>query len=385
MSKEVYILGAARTPIGAFLGGLKDVAVTELGAVAIRAAVERSGVEPDRVDEVLMGNVLQSGVGQAPARQSLLAAGLPKEVSATTINKVCGSGMKAVTLGYQAILSGESEIVVAGGMESMSRAPYILDRARCGYRLGNAELVDSMMKDGLVDAASNISMGVCAEMVADKYNITRDEQDDFAVESFSRARSAWEHGAFKDEVVPVSGLERDEALAKFDGQKIRRLKTAFKTDGTITAANSSSLADGAAALVLASDQASRSVMLSRPLARVVACAQAGVEPVWFGLTPALAMRRALEKAGLTLDDIDIFEINEAFAVITIASINELAIDPGKVNPNGGVVALGHPIGATGARIIVTLVHALKAKKGRYGLASLCIGGGEGMAVIVERV
>lgn len=389
MAKQVYILAAVRTPLGAFLGGLKDMPAPEMGGVAIRAAMERAGVEPSRVDEVLMGNVLQAGIGQAPARQAAFRAGIPKEVGATTINKVCGSGMKAVAMGCQAIAAGEAEIVVAGGMESMSRAPYLLEKARSGFRMGHGEVVDSMLKDGLVDAYHGLSMGECGEIVADHYGISREEQDRFAAESFVRARAAWERGAYAAEVValaPVTGgaVERDECPARFDPDKMRRLRPAFREGGSITAANSSAISDGAAALVLASEGVAESGG-HKPLARIIAHAQFGADPLRFGFAPAQAIRRTLEKTGLSTGEIDLFEINEAFAAIVLGTMRELGLDEAKVNVNGGAVALGHPIGATGARVMVTLVHALRERQGRYGIASLCLGGGEGMAVLVEKL
>ncbi|MDH4100816.1 MAG: thiolase family protein [Nitrospirota bacterium] len=385
MGRQVYILGAARTVNASFLGGFREMSAPALGSAAIKGALGQAAVDPSAVDEVIMGNVIQAGLGQAPARQAALGASIPVETGATTVNKVCGSGMKAVALGAASIIAGDADLVIAGGMESMSRAPYLLDRARSGYRLGNAEIIDAMMKDGLVDAYQQISMGVGAEAVADHYGISRDEQDDYAIESFMRAKAAWERGAFSHEVTPCGNIAADECLDRFNQEKMRRLKPAFREDGSITAANSSAISDGAAALVLASDEFCNSGKGGKPLARVVGYATAGVEPMRFGFTPAMAIRGALEKTALDPADIDLFEINEAFAVVALGAIRELKIDPARVNVNGGAVAIGHPIGATGARLLVTLVHSLHEKNGKYGIAALCIGGGEGMAVVLERL
>lgn len=385
MGRQVYILGAARTVNGSFLGGFREIPAPALGSAAIKGALGQAAVDPSVVDEVIMGNVIQAGLGQAPARQAALGAGIPVETGAVTVNKVCGSGMKAVAMGAAAIGTGDADLVVVGGMEGMSRAPYLLDRARSGYRLGNAELIDAMMKDGLVDAYRQISMGVGAEALAEHYGISRDEQDDYAIESFMRAKAAWERGAFSREVTPYGDIAADECLDRFNQEKMRRLKPAFRENGSITAANSSAISDGAAALVLASEEFCNSGKGGRPLARIVGHATVGVEPMRFGFTPSMAIRRVLEKTALDQAEIDLFEINEAFAVVAQGAIRELKLDPARVNVNGGAVAIGHPIGATGARLLVSLVHSLQERDGRYGIAALCIGGGEGMAVVVERL
>jgi acetyl-CoA C-acetyltransferase len=391
MSQDVFILAAARTPIGSFLGSLSTLSAHALGAVAIRTAVERSEVPAARVEHVWMGNVLLAGQGQAPARQASLAAGLPKSTGCITLHKVCGSGMRAVMDAANALRTGEFEVAVAGGMESMSNAPYLLPKGRLGLRMGHGQLLDSMISDGLWDPYKNIHMGVCAEMCAEKYAFTREAQDAFALESYQRARRANESGDFNAEFAPVTVegkkgptiVDRDEEpfatpLEKLE--KMSTLKPAFQKEGTVTAANASKINDGASALVLAGDKAAAG---GKPLARLVSQASFAQEPEWFTTAPIAAARKAAERAGIPLSSIDLFEVNEAFAVVAMAFIKDLDLDPNKVNVNGGAVALGHPIGASGARIITTLVHSLKARKKKYGLASICIGGGEATAMVVE--
>ena len=389
----VFIVSATRTPIGAYLGSLSSLKASELGAIAIKAALERAKVAPDQVGEVYMGNVLSAGMGQAPARQALRFAGLPDAVPATTISKVCGSGMAAVIAGARTIAVGDAEIVVAGGMESMSNVPYYLDKGRQGYRMGNGTLIDGMIHDGLWDPYSNVHMGTCGDKCAAEYKITREAQDEWAKESFRRALSAQKEGQFDAEIVPVPVPQRkgdpvlvktDEGPAKGDPAKIGTLRAAFSKDGTITAANASSINDGASALVLASEEAVKKHGLS-PLAKIVGYGSAAQAPEWFTTAPAKAMDSTLSKLGLKADDIDLVEINEAFAVVAMVCAQMSKIDPAKVNVRGGAVALGHPIGASGARILTTLLHTLKDQNKKRGLASICIGGGEALATVIERV
>jgi acetyl-CoA C-acetyltransferase len=392
MSREVVIVGAARTPIGSFLGSLAAIPAPRLGAVAVRAALARAGVPPDTVDEVVMGNVLQAGVGQAPARQAAIAAGIPERVPAWTLNKVCGSGLKAVISGAQAIALGDAEVVVAGGMESMSNVPYYDRAARSGARMGNAELVDGMIHDGLWDVYGQQHMGMCAEHCAATFDIPRGAQDEYALESTRRAQEAQAAGAFAAEIAPVdvSGKKGDRTVVAEDEgprtarpEKIPALRPAFKKDGTVTAANASSINDGAAAVVLMS--ADRARAEGRPvLARIAAWGGAARAPIEFTIAPADAVKGTLARARLATKDIDLWEINEAFAVVAIANNRLLGLDPRTVNVRGGAVALGHPIGASGARILVTLLHAMRDLGKRRGLATLCIGGGEAVAVVVER-
>jgi len=389
---DIVIAGAARTPIGSFGGQFAEIDAHALGRAAIVAALERAGIAPEAVDEVYMGNVLQAGQGMNPARQAALAAGLPVSTPATTINKVCGSGLKAVTLGVQALRCGDAEIVVAGGMESMSRAPYLLPKARFGYRMGDGELIDSMTHDGLTCAMEGCHMGVTAENIAALYNISREEQDEFAARSQRLAAAAIASGRFKDEIVPVTvpGKRGDALSVETDEhprptttpEGLAKLRPAFQQDGSVTAGNASGINDGAAAVVLttAAQAAARGL---RPLARIVAYASAGVEPRVMGLGPIPAVKKALARAGLTVRDLDLIEANEAFAAQSIAVARELDFDLERVNVNGGAIALGHPIGASGARILVTLLYELRRRGGRYGLATLCIGGGMGIACIVE--
>lgn len=388
--KEAVILSAVRTPIGAFLGALKDVSGPRLGATAVRESVRRSGVPAEKIDECLMGSVLTAGVGQAPARQAAIFGGLPHSVRCTTIGRVCGSGLKSVMFAAQAIHCGDADFIVAGGMESMSRSPYLLDRAREGYRLGNGKIIDSMVNDGLWDVYHNQHMGDCAELCASRENFPREEQDRFALQSYRRALAAIEGGKFKDEIVAVEVagakgttlVDKDEEPFKAKLDRFQALKPAFQKTGTVTAANASSLSDGAAALTLTSAEAARSVS-AKPIARIVAQASHAQAPEWFTTAPVAAVQKLLKKAGMTAKDIDLYEINEAFSVVALACMKELGLSEEKVNTRGGAVALGHPIGASGARILTTLVHALRADGKRFGIAAICIGGGEASALLVE--
>lgn len=388
--RDVVVVSIARTPQGSFQGSLAALKAPQLGAVAIQKAIERAGIKPTDVQEVYMGNVLQAGIGQAPARQALIAAGLPTSVPATTINKVCGSGMKAIMLGTQSIQLGENDVVIVGGMESMSNAPYFLANARGGLRMGNAPFVDAMIHDGLWDPYNNQHMGNCGELCAKEKGFTREMQDAFAIESFKRANQAWKDGSFKDEIAPVKVeskkgdiiVDTDEGPAKVNYDKITTLKPAFDKNGTVTAANASTINDGAAALVLMSADKAKAMGL-KPLAKIVSSASFAQDPVWFTTAPAEGMRRALKKANWTIDQVDLFEVNEAFAVVSMAAQKDLNISHDKLNIFGGAISLGHPIGASGARIVVTLINALKNKGKKRGLAGICIGGGESTAVCVE--
>nr|WP_229203286.1 acetyl-CoA C-acyltransferase [Dyadobacter jejuensis] len=388
--EEVYILGAARTPIGSFNGVLSSIGATTLGAVAIRGALAKAGVADSAVDEVLMGNVISANLGQAPARQAAKFAELPDAVSCTTVNKVCASGMKAVMFGAQSIALGDQQVVVAGGMESMSQIPYYLPKARSGYGFGHGEVVDGLLKDGLTDVYDQMGMGVCGDNTATRYHISREQQDEYAIRSYTRSAQAHEAGYFKDEIVPVTyqvkgqqivvGEDEEYKKVKFD--KIPLLKPAFSAAGTVTAANASTINDGAAAMVLASGSDVKRLGL-KPVARIVAYADAEQAPQWFTTTPILATHKVLKKAGMKLDDIDFFEVNEAFSVVPLAYMQELEINPDRMNVFGGAVALGHPLGASGARILTTLLSVLHHKNGPFGLAAICNGGGGGSAVIVE--
>ncbi|OGP10785.1 MAG: acetyl-CoA acetyltransferase [Deltaproteobacteria bacterium GWA2_45_12] len=390
--KEVVIVAAARTPVGSFLGSLSGVTAPQLGAVAIKEAVHRAGLKPNEVEEVIMGCVLTSTVGQAPARQALLGAGLPNETAALTIGKVCGSGLKSVMLADQIIRSGDAKIVVAGGMESMSNAPYSMPQARNGFRMGHGKVLDTLVHDGLWDPYNNLHMGSIAEKCAREYKITREMQDEFSAESYRRAQAAVKDGVFKDEIAPVTIVSKkgntvvdsDEEPGRGNIAKLKDLKPAFDKEGTVTAGNASSINDGAAALVVMCGEEAKKRGL-KPLARIVAQAQASLAPDWFTMAPAEAMEKALKKANLKVSDIDLWEVNEAFAVVAVANNNKLGIPADKVNVNGGAVAIGHPIGASGARILVSLLYAMKKRNAKRGLASLCIGGGEGVALIVESV
>ena len=395
--KDVVIISAARTPIGSFQGALASLSAPKLGAIAIKEALARAGIAGDAragIGEVYMGCVLAAGIGQAPARQASIGAGIPDSVGAVTINKVCGSGLKAVVIGANAIATGEHDVVVAGGMESMSNAPFLLPKAREGYRLGHAQVIDSMINDGLWDAYGSVHMGDCAELCAKEKGITRADQDAFAAESYRRAMRAQAENKFKGEIAPVEIAQRkgaapvvvvdDEEPGRGVVAKLGALKPAFQKDGTVTAGNASSINDGAAALVLASSDAA-AARGAKPLARVVAAAGHAQAPEWFTTAPAGAIERVLARAGWKKDDVDLWEINEAFAVVSIANNKLLGLDPTRVNVWGGAVALGHPIGASGARVLVTLLAALRDAGKRRGVASLCIGGGEGIALAVELV
>ncbi len=390
--RQVVITGACRTPIGSFQGALSTLSAPKLGSLAIREAIKRSGLNPDQVEEVFMGCVLTAGVGQAPARQAAIFAGLPNTVPCTTINKVCGSGLKSVMLGALTILGGEADVVVAGGMESMSNAPYLLEKARTGYRMGDGKIVDSMVKDGLWDVYNDYHMGSAAELCSRECHIPRDAQDEFAAKSYRRAIEAMDKGYFKDEIVPVeipakggtsTIVLEDEEPRKVKFDKMTQLRPAFEKDGTITAANASKLNDGASALVLMSEEKATELGV-KPLARLVAQASTAQAPEWFTTAPASVIRRLFEKTNLKKEDIDLYEINEAFSVVSLAVTRMLGLDLDRVDVHGGAVALGHPIGASGARILTTLIYAMQRREVHRGLAAICIGGGEAAGVIIER-
>ncbi|MCB9284493.1 MAG: acetyl-CoA C-acyltransferase [Lewinellaceae bacterium] len=391
--KDVFIVAAVRTPLGSFGGMFANVTAVQLGSTAIKGALERAGVEPGLVQEVFMGNVVSANLGQAPARQAALFAGIPNTVPCTTVNKVCASGAKAIMFGAQSIQLGLNDVVVAGGMENMSQIPYYVPSARYGYRYGNGEFVDGLIKDGLLDVYNQCAMGVCADTTATKYQITREEQDAFAIRSYQRSAEATQSGALKKEIVPVSVPQRkgdplvideDEEYKNVKFEKIPSLKPAFTKDGTVTAANASTINDGAAALVLMSGEKVKELGL-KPLARIVSYADAAHEPEWFTTAPAKAAPIALQRAGLKLEDIDYFEVNEAFAVVTQVFMKELGIPDEKVNVFGGAVSIGHPLGASGARIVTTLVNVLQQKKGRYGMIAICNGGGGASAMVLENL
>lgn len=393
MSKEVVIVSASRTAIGSFLGSLSTTPAPRLGAAAIKAVLERAHLDPKKVDHVIMGNVLAAGEGQAPARQAAIFGGIPDSAGATTINKVCGSGMQAVNMARNSILAGEAECVVAGGMENMSLTPYLMQEARTGFRMGEKKLIDSMVHDGLWDVYKNFHMGNAAEMCVKEYKFTREEQDRFAKQSFERAQAAIKSGAFKNEIVPFAIAQKkgdplmfdtDEGPAKADFSKMAGLRPVFEKDGTITAANASTINDGAAALIVTSREFADKNGL-KPLARILSCGIHAQAPEWFTTAPVEAMKKALNKANLKPSDIDLYEVNEAFAVVALAAAKGLEIPESKLNINGGAIALGHPLGASGARVLVTLLHGLANKGAKRGMASLCIGGGEGIAMIVERI
>ena len=393
MEKEVYILSAVRTPMGSFGGSLKDVSATRLGAAAIKAAMERAGIGPEEVNELLMGSVLQAALGQAPARQAARYAGLPDSVACTTVNKVCASGMKSIALAAQGILLGDTDVVVAGGMESMSRVPYYSENMRWGNKYGNVKLTDGLATDGLTDAYDGQAMGIAAEKCARECGISREEQDAYAIESYRRSQRAWEQGRFADEVVPVEVpqrkgspllVEKDEEPWNVKFDKIPVLSPAFQSDGTVTAANASTMNDGAAALVLASGE-KVAAMGWKPIARILSYADAEQAPEWFTTTPSLALPKAVSKAGLQMSDIEYWEINEAFSVVAIENAKRLGIDPSRLNVHGGAVSLGHPLGCSGARVVVTLLNVLKAHGARYGAAGICNGGGGASAMVVERL
>jgi acetyl-CoA C-acetyltransferase len=393
-SDDVVILSGVRTPIGKFQGSLSDVPAPKLGAIAVKEAVRRAGIDPATVDEVIMGNVVGAGLGQNPARQAALGAGIPPSVGAMTINKVCGSGLKAVSLAAQAVMTNNSNIVVAGGMESMTNAPYLLPNARKGYRLGNGALIDSMVHDGLWDVYNDYHMGNTGENVAEKYNISRDEQDEYSVNSHRKAVSAIKECRFKDQIIPVeiAGKKKGEVVLfdKDEGPRedttieaLRKLKPAFKKDGTVTAGNAPSVNDGAAAVVVTSARNAEKLG-TRPMARIVAQATSGVDPAWVMMAPVDAIRLLWKKTGWSKDEVDLYEINEAFAVAAIAVTRELGLDLDKVNVNGGAVALGHPIGASGARILVTLLYEMQRRDVKKGIAALCLGGGNAVGLAIER-
>lgn len=390
--KEVVIVSAQRTPIGSFGGSLASFSATQLGAIAIKAAVEKAGIKPEQVEEVYMGNVLSANIGQAPATQAAKFAGLP-DIPSTTINKVCASGTKAIMLAAQSIALGDKDIVVAGGMESMSNVPYYLDKARNGYRLGNGEIIDGLVKDGLWDVYNNYHMGSAAELCAAECNISREDQDAYAIESYTRSQKAQAEGKFASEIIPIELKDRkgevtlfqeDEEVKNVKFEKIPGLKPVFKKEGTVTAANASTLNDGAAALVLMSKEKAERLGL-KPLARIVSYADAQQAPEWFTTAPSKAIPLALQKAGLGVDQVDFFEINEAFSVVSIANNQAMNLNPAKVNVNGGAVSIGHPLGASGARIVVTLLHVLKQNKGKIGVAGICNGGGGASALIIENL
>ena len=388
--KKVVITSAKRTPIGSFGGALASLSAGQLGSLAIKGVLDDSKISPDLVDEVIMGNVLTGGQGQAPARQAAIFAGLPEKTECMTINKMCGSGLKAVMLAAQAIQTGDAEIIIAGGQESMSNAPYVLEKARNGYRLGNGEIVDSMVKDGLWDVYNNVHMGNCAEACAKDFKFTREELDEFAITSYKKAINAQKEGKFKNEIIDVKVkmgreevvINEDEEPTKVKFEKIPNLKPVFDKNGVVTAANASSINDGAAALLVMSEEKSKELGL-QPLVEIIAQSSAAKAPIEFTIAPTDAINKVLKKSNLKVTDIDLFEINEAFAVVSLANNKLLGLDTSKVNVNGGAVALGHPIGASGARVLVTLIHEMKKRNSNLGLASLCIGGGEASALIVK--
>ncbi len=392
MNKKIVIVAAVRTPIGSFMGGLSTVAAPRLGAVAIKGALDKIQLDVNLVDEVFMGNVVQAGVGQAPARQAAIFAGLPNSVACTTVNKVCASGMKSVMLGTQAIQCGDAEIVVAGGMENMSLIPHYM-QLRNGYKFGPATMIDGMQKDGLTDAYDNNAMGVCADLCAAEYNFTREDQDNFAIQSYERSAKAWEAGKFDNEIVPVAVPQRkgdpiivakDEEFTNVKLDRIPSLNAVFTKDGTVTAANASTINDGAAAVVLMSEEKALSLGL-KPLAYIRSYADAAQEPKWFTTSPSKAIPKALEKAGLTVKDVDYFEFNEAFAVVGLVNTKILKLDPNTINVNGGAVSLGHPLGCSGVRIIVTLLNVLEQNNAKIGAAAICNGGGGASAIVIERI
>ena len=391
--KEVVIVSAVRTPMGSFGGVLSSLAAPQLGAVAIKGALNKINLDPTLVQEVIMGNVLQANNGQAPARQAALAAGLTQDVPCTTINKVCASGMKAIMMAAQSIKAGDNDIVIAGGMENMSAVPYYMDKARNGYRLGDGAIIDGLVKDGLTDVYNKVHMGVCAEKCADEMNFTREEQDNFALTSYERSAEAWTAGRFSEEIVSVEVPQRrkdaiviseDEEYTKINKEKFLKLRTVFKKDGTVTAGNASTLNDGASALILMSAEKAAELGLT-PLAKISSYADAAHEPEWFTTAPAKAVPIAIEKAGIDIKDVDYWELNEAFSVVGLANVQKLGLDSAKVNVNGGAVSLGHPLGNSGSRIIVTLINVLKQNGGKYGAAGICNGGGGASAMVIENL
>ncbi|MFN5554592.1 MAG: acetyl-CoA C-acyltransferase [Chryseotalea sp.] len=391
--KEVYIVSAVRTPIGSFLGTLSSFSAVQLGALAYKAAVEKAGIDPKQINEVFVGNVLSAGLGQAPATQIAAAAGFGFNTPCTIVNKVCASGMKAIMLGAQTILTGQNDIVLAGGTESMSNIPFYLLKARTGYKYGNSELIDGLQYDGLTDVYNHCAMGVCADNTAKEMNISRADQDQYAIDSYKRAASAWASGKFKDEVIGIEITDRkgnktlfteDEEYKNVNFDKIPGLKPAFTKDGTVTAANASTLNDGASAVVLMSKEKADELGI-KPLARIRGFADAAHDPMWFTTAPSLAIPKALQHAGITAKEVDYYEINEAFSAVAIANNIKLGIDPAKVNVNGGAVAIGHPLGASGARITTTLLHVLKQNQSRIGVAGICNGGGGASAIVLENL
>src|SRR5246127_4153118 len=390
--KEIYIVSAVRTPIGSFNGALSSVSATKLGAAAIKGALDKIKLSPGEVQQAYMGCVLQGNLGQAPARQAAKFAGLPNETQCTTVNKVCASGLKSIVIGAQNIMLGDAEVVVAGGMENMSATPYYLDQARTGYRLGNGTIIDGLVKDGLTDVYHQNHMGNSAELCAKEYGITREAQDAYAIESYTRAAKAWKAGNFTEEVVPLTistkkgdiTVSEDEEYKQVNFEKIPQLKPVFDKAGTVTAANASTLNDGAAALILMSKEKAEKLGL-KPLAKIIGYADAEQAPEWFTTTPSKAIPAAVQKAGLKMSDIEYFEINEAFSVVSIANNKLMNLDPAKVNINGGAVAIGHPLGCSGARIVVTLLSVLKQQNAKYGAAGICNGGGGGSALVIERL
>lgn len=392
MNKEVYIVSAVRTPMGSFGGTLAGIPATKLGAIAIKGALDKIKLDPKHVNEVFMGSVLQANLGQAPARQAAKFAGLPDNVNCTTVNKVCASGMKSISLAAQAILLGDADVVVAGGMESMSQVPFYLENNRWGAKYGNGTVIDGLAKDGLTDVYGNVPMGNCAELCAKEQHFSREEQDAFAIESYKRSAAAWAAGKFTEEIVPVEVKTKkgdvlfaeDEEYKNVNFEKIPGLKPVFQKDGTVTAANASTMNDGAAALVLMSKEKAEALGL-KPLAKIRGYADAEQAPEWFTTTPSLAVPKAVEKAGLKMEDIEYFELNEAFSVVGLANIKLMKLDASKVNVNGGAVSLGHPLGASGARVIVTLINVLKQNNAKYGAAGICNGGGGATALVIENM
>jgi len=391
MNAKIYLAGATRTPIGSFCGVFEPVAAPALGSTVVKAALARAAVSPGSVDEVIFGNVIGAGLGQNVARQVTIGAGLGSSVGATTVNKVCGSGLKTVMLAAQAIQSGDAGVVIAGGTENMSRTPYLLERARNGYRMGNGELVDSMIRDGLWDVYNRVHMGICGDKCAEKYGFSREEQDDFAIASFKRAIAAASSGIFAEEITPVDvkagkeivEVKEDENLKKFNEEKLRKLRPAFGEKGSVTAGNASSINDGAAAVVVLSEEKVKELGV-KPQARIVGYATHATEPEWFTVAPVGVIRKLLKSLGLSVQDIGLFEVNEAFSVVPMAAMKELGIPHDRCNAHGGAVALGHPIGASGTRILATLINAMKHRDVRLGVASLCIGGGEAVAMVIEK-
>ena len=391
--KDVVIVSAVRTPMGSFGGVLSSVSAPKLGASAIKGALRKINLDPSLVQEVIMGNVLQANTGQAPSRQAAIDAGLTTDVPCTTINKVCASGMKAIMMAAQSIKAGDNDIVIAGGMENMSSVPYYMDKARNGYRLGDGVLIDGLVKDGLTDVYNKVHMGVCAEKCADEMNFSREEQDGFALASYDRSAAAWSSGKFSDEVVPVEVPQRrgdalivseDEEYKNINKEKFLKLRTVFKKDGTVTAGNASTINDGASALILMSSDKALELGIT-PLAKINSFADAAQEPEWFTTAPAKAVPIAVAKAGLAMNDVDYWELNEAFSVVGLANIKKLGLDAEKVNVNGGAVSLGHPLGNSGSRIVVTLINVLKQNNGKYGAAGICNGGGGASAIVIENI